>query len=241
VPLSEKYVYNEVKNIKVQFYKAVKPIVNDNRLKKKSIFWDLPYWSSLEIRRCLDEMHIIKNIYESMVGSLLNIQEKIKDGDKARKYMVEMGIRPDLAPVEAKKWSFLPATCYTLSKKEKMSLLEYLKSIKVPTSYSSNISRKVSIKKLKLIGIKSHNCYVLLTQLLPAAIRGILPLKFRHSITKFYFFFNSICSKVINSETLNKLQFDIVLTLCELEIYFPLLFFDIMMHLTIHLTREIQI
>jgi hypothetical protein len=78
VPLSEKYVYNEVKNIKVQFYKAVKPIVNDNRLKKKSIFWDLPYWSSLEIRRCLDEMHIIKNIYESMVGSLLNIQEKNK-------------------------------------------------------------------------------------------------------------------------------------------------------------------
>jgi hypothetical protein len=48
-------------------------------------------------------MHIIKKICESMVGSLLNIQEKLKDGVKARKDMVEMGIRPELAPVEVEK------------------------------------------------------------------------------------------------------------------------------------------
>jgi hypothetical protein len=59
--------------------------------------------SSLEIRHCLDGMHIIKKICESMVGSLLNIQEKLKDGVKARKDMVEMGIRPELAPVEVEK------------------------------------------------------------------------------------------------------------------------------------------
>jgi hypothetical protein len=89
-------------------------------MEEKSIFSDLPYWPSLEIRHCPDEMHIIKNIYESLVGPLLNIQEKIENGVKARKDMVEMGIRPELAPVEAEKWSFLPAACYNLSKKEKI-------------------------------------------------------------------------------------------------------------------------
>jgi hypothetical protein len=47
-------------------------------------------------------MHIMKNIYISLVGSLLNIQEKTKDDVKAKK-MVELGIHPELAPVEAEK------------------------------------------------------------------------------------------------------------------------------------------
>jgi hypothetical protein len=84
--------------------------------------------------------------------------------------MIEMGIRPELAPVPAGKQTFLPPTCHTLSKKEKLNLLECLKSIKVPTAYSSNISKKVSIKESKLIGMKSHDCHVLLTQLLPVVI-----------------------------------------------------------------------
>jgi putative effector of murein hydrolase LrgA (UPF0299 family) len=125
--------------------------------------------------------------------------------------------------------------------KEKNSFLECLKSIKVSTGYSSNIFKKVSIKELKLIGMKSHNCHVLLTQLLVVTIREILHPKVRHSITKLCFFFNSICSKVINLKTLNKLQSGIVLTLCELEMYFSPLFFNIMVHLSVHLTQEIKI
>jgi hypothetical protein len=35
---SEKEVYNEVKNINIQFGKTVKPIIDDNRWKKRSIF-----------------------------------------------------------------------------------------------------------------------------------------------------------------------------------------------------------
>jgi hypothetical protein len=69
-----------------------------------------------------------------------------------------MGIRTELAPRDDEpKRTYLPAAKYTLSKKEKTSLLECLKSVKVPISYSSNISRKVSIKDNKLIGMKSHD------------------------------------------------------------------------------------
>jgi hypothetical protein len=48
-------------------------------------------------------MHIIKNICEGLVGTLLNIQGKMKDRVNARKYMVAMGIRLELAPQKYEK------------------------------------------------------------------------------------------------------------------------------------------
>jgi Domain of unknown function (DUF4218)/Domain of unknown function (DUF4216) len=77
--------------------------------------------------------------------------------------------------------------------------------------------------------------------LLPVAIRGILEENVRDSITKLCFFFNTICSKVIDPSTLDELHADVVKTLCELEMYFPPSFFDVMVHLTVHLVREVKL
>ena len=41
--------------------------------------------------------------------------------------------------------------------------------------------------------------------------------------------------------TLNKLQNDVVVTLCLLEKYFPPFFFNIMLHLIVHLVREVRL
>jgi hypothetical protein len=64
-------------------------------------------------------MHIIKNIYECLIGSLLNIKEKIKDDIKIRKYMVELGIRHELALIKAEKHTFLPPDMLYFIKKER--------------------------------------------------------------------------------------------------------------------------
>jgi Transposase family tnp2 len=170
MPLTGKKVSAKVKDIKVQFGKKFKDNL-EGIWRKRFIFWDLPYWSHLDVRHCLDLMHIIKNIGESLVGSLLNIQGKTKDSIKVRENMIEMGICPELAPQDGEKWVYLTTTCYTLSRKEKINLLECLKLIKVSFGYSSNISKKVSTKESKLIGMKSHDFYIMLTQLLPIAIR----------------------------------------------------------------------
>jgi Transposase family tnp2 len=170
-------IYDKVKNIQVEFGKRKKEKGKRGKekekeeiWKKKSILWDLSYWRELDTRHCLDEMHIIKNIYESLLGLLLNTKGKTKDGIKVRKDMVEMGIRSELAPVEKdRSHIFLPPACYTLSKEENINLLECLKSIKVPTGYS-NISSEVSLQEMKLIGMKSHDFHVLLTHLLPVTI-----------------------------------------------------------------------
>ena len=88
-------------------------------LEKKSIFFDLPYWKHLLIRHNLDVMHIEKNVCESIVGTLLHVPGKTKDGLKARLDLVDMGIRPELAPKVGEKRIVLPPACFTLWNDEK--------------------------------------------------------------------------------------------------------------------------
>ena len=145
-------------------------------------------------------MHIEKNVCESLLGLLLNIPGKTKDGVKVRKDMVEMGIRLQLGPVESGNRTYLAPACYTLSKTEKTRFCQCLHGIKVPYGYSANIKKLVSMKDLKLLGMKSHDCHLLMTHMIPIAIRGILPERIRHTITKLCLFFNMIHSKVIDPE-----------------------------------------
>ncbi|XP_021774649.1 uncharacterized protein LOC110738558 [Chenopodium quinoa] len=137
---------------------------------------------------------------------------KTKDSINVRRDMKEAKIRPKLWPEEneATKKAFLPHACYTLSRKEKRIFCECLKGIKVPTGYSSNIRRFVSTTDKKVVGMKSHDCHVMMQV------------------------------KVIDPKTLDDMEYDIVETLCKFEMYFPLSFFDIMTHLVMHLPREIK-
>ena len=112
--------------------------------------------------------------------------------------------------------------------------------MKVPQGYSSNIKSLVQLKNLKLVGLKSHDCHVLVQQLLLVAIRDILPNKVRLAITHLCFFFNAICSKVVDPVQLDELKNEATNILCQLETYFPPAFFDIMIHLIVHLVREIK-
>jgi len=111
------------------------------------------------VRHCLDIMHNEKNVCNSFIGTLLNITCKTKDGMKTRLNLVEVGIREQLA--HEQKWEnmYLPLACYTLSRKENIEFCQCLARIKVPSCYSSNIQSLVSMKELKLIGLKSHNCH----------------------------------------------------------------------------------
>ena len=97
------------------------------------------------------------------------------------------------------------------------------------------------MKDLKLVGLKSHYCHVLMKQLLVVAIRDILPNKVRHAITRLCFFYNATCSKFIDPLKLDDLENDAAIILCRLEIYFPPSFFDIMVHLIVHMVREIKL
>ena len=105
-------------------------------------------------------------------------------------------------------------------------MFDYLNSIKVPSGYSSNIKSLLNLKEKKFAHVKSHDCHVLMTQLIPVALRGILPANVRATIIKLCAFLNTISQKAINPSSLSRLQEDVVQSLVSLEMIFPPSFFQ---------------
>ena len=132
--------------------------------------FDIPYWSNLDVKHCIDVMHIEKIVCDSVIGMILNIQGKTKDGLNTHQDLAEMGIRAQLHPRSNDNKIYSPPAFHTLSKEEKMSFCQCLHHVKVPQGYSSNIKSLVQLKDLKLKGLKSHDCHVLMQQLLVVAI-----------------------------------------------------------------------
>ena len=117
-------------------------------------------------------MHVEKNVHDSLIDPLLNIKGKTKDGVKCRQDLVEMGIQEKLHSISHDRRTYLPPTCHTMSTTKNRSFCQCLWSLKVPQGYSSNIKSLVSINDLKLVGLKSYDCPVLLQQLLLVVIRA---------------------------------------------------------------------
>ena len=57
--------------------------------KKRSIFWDLPYWKTNLIRHNLDVMHIEKNLFDNTFNTIMNVEGKTKDNAKSREDLKE--------------------------------------------------------------------------------------------------------------------------------------------------------
>ncbi|CAL8175735.1 unnamed protein product [Prunus armeniaca] len=142
--------------------------------KKKSIFFDLEYWKYLPVRHVLDVMHIEKNVCDSIIGTLLEIPGKNKDGIVARLDLLNMGVKTDLQPEYGERHTRLPPGPWNLSRAEKREVCNSFYGMKVPEGYSSNIKNLVSLQDSRLLGLKSHDCHTLMQQLLPVAIRSVL-------------------------------------------------------------------
>ena len=69
----------------------------------------------------------------------------------------------------------VPVGCYTLRGNKKSAFCELFSNLKTPDGYCSNISRCVKDNGQKISCMKSHDHHVFLEQLLPIAVRGLLP------------------------------------------------------------------
>jgi hypothetical protein len=76
----------------------------------------------------------------------------------------------------------LPTSCITFSKNEK-EFCRFLKNVKVPSDYSMNVLRLISLPDLKVApGVKSHNYHILLTQMIVIGIQNILLVNIQEAI-----------------------------------------------------------
>ena len=93
----------------------------------------------------------------------------------------------------------------------------------------------------KVPNLKSHDYHVIMTHLLPVALRGLLPENVRLAIVKLCAFLNAISQKVIDPEIIPRLENDLVQCLVSFELVFPPSFFNIMTLVLVHLCEEIYV
>jgi hypothetical protein len=79
-----------------------------------------------------------------------------------------------------------------------------LQDVRVPNGYILNISRCVLMKDCTMSGLKSHDCHIIMQQLLPIALRGS---KLPSNVVKVLFdmstFFRGICETTLTPKALD--------------------------------------
>lgn len=78
-------------------------------------------------------------------------------------------------------------------------------------------------------------------QLLPVALRGLLPDNVTSVLFDLCAYFREVSAKVLHVRDLEKLEQRIKITLCRMEMIFPPGFFTVMVHLVLHLATEAKI
>jgi hypothetical protein len=84
--------------------------------------------------------------------------------------MEDMGIRKSLhLKHDGDSYSAPPAP-YTMDKKQKLALYDFLRSVKFPDGYASNLETCITADGCNLQGLKTHDCHIILQCILPAAL-----------------------------------------------------------------------
>jgi hypothetical protein len=143
-------------------------------------------------------MHVTKNVFDSIIGTLLDMPRKSKDGLKSRTDLVQFELRPEIHPISIPNGKyFLPPASYTLTAEERKIFCQCLHGVLVPMGFSSNISKLVSMNDLSMYGYNSYDCHVMMMVFLTIAIHAIKAVHVKVIITRLFYFFNTISHKVI--------------------------------------------
>ncbi|KAL0328180.1 UNVERIFIED_CONTAM: hypothetical protein Scaly_2250600 [Sesamum calycinum] len=104
-------------------------------------------------------MHIEKNMYDNIFNIVMDINEKMKENLNARN---KLNIICNLSKIEVdeRRPNVMSKAVYTLTKEQKRRTCEWISHLKFPNGYALNLARCVSMKELRLHGMKSHDCQV---------------------------------------------------------------------------------
>ena len=196
---------------------------------------------ALPIRNTLDVMHVERNISDNIMRHLFGE----KDSTALRRDLEEevhygrVDPRQSLRLQETVGGYSKPRAPFVFSERERSTFMDIISGTKVPSGYSSTLIKHLGEKKLA--GMKSHDHHVLLQQILPSAVRHLLQKGPRNAIIRVGNCFQRICSKVIKRSEIASLREYVAETCCQLEIWFPPGFWDIMPHLILHLVDELEL
>lgn len=184
----------------------------------------------------IDVMHIEKNVCES----LLKFLSGEKDTGAVRADLEQRRIRPHLwlKAHQSRANVFLKYQApYSCTPEEWKTFLSRVSCLRVPSGYAGAFKKHVTKKKLG--SMKTHDFHVMMQDILPLCLRGLMQKPIRNVIMRLSYVFRQICVKVWDPSRFSKLKEEVAFLLCDLEIYFPPAFFDVMIHLIIHAIEEV--
>jgi len=207
--------------------------------KKKSIFYDLPYWEHNLLQHSIDPMHCEKNVAENVMWTIMGVKGRTKDNMASRRELADMEIRKEYHVKERESGAeYYERAEFEMDNEGKDKFLLGLSESRMPDGSCSSIARRVNLKDRTICGLKSHDFHILLQQLIPLCVRSSLPKNVVSGLIELGTFFKILCSKVNTAAVLEEARSRIIVTLCDLEKIFPPSFFDVMEHLPIHLVEE---
>ncbi|KAL0278016.1 UNVERIFIED_CONTAM: hypothetical protein Sradi_7304200 [Sesamum radiatum] len=188
-----------------------------------------------------DEIHRRVEQYGTAVEKPLTYPPgETKDNLNARKDLKNICNRPELE-VDERRPNAMPKAAYTLTKEQKEKICAWVRSLRFPDGYASNIARCVDIANLRVHGMKSHDCHVFMQKLIPVAFRELLLEFVWSALTEVSLLFQVLCSTILDFKKVQELEENVAIIMCNLEKIFPPTFFDSMEHLIVHLPYEARV
>jgi len=109
-------------------------------------------------------MHIEKSVFKQMINTVMNVKYKTTDDRNAREDMLThcKRRRLNVCTVEDADGSHrevMPPGSYVLHKEHRKVVCEWIRKLKFPDAYASNLSRCVDVRNSSLHNLKSHDCH----------------------------------------------------------------------------------
>jgi len=162
-------------------------------------------------------------MFENIFNTVMDVKGKTKDNIKARLDLALFCNRKNMELVCDGSWVAKLKASFLFEKNAQLLVYKWLKSLRFLDRHASNISRLINIEECILYGMKSHDCHMFMQTLIPLAFRDLLPKRIWDALTETSHFFRDICSSKLNVDHIERLETNIVETICKLEMIFPCL------------------
>ena len=91
-----------------------------------------------------------------------------------------------------------PAANFTLTPEERHQFYKFIKLVKFPDSFASNLTKNITNNDNKIAGLKSHDCHVIMQHLLLLGIQPFLKKPIITTISEMSTFLKQLCVQTLN-------------------------------------------
>ena len=116
----------------------------------------------------------------------------------------------------------------------------FLKDIKFPDGYATNLARYISEYGLKVQEkLEIHSCHIPLQRIISAGLRGLVRKDIYEAVAELGNFLRELCCRNLRVDVVKRLKVEIPLIICKLERIFPPAFFEFMVNFAVHCRRKL--